>query len=236
MSSHALRQLLGALSGFGRALFKRLSLALLATVALLVAFIEIASEMLEGETLGVDRRLSLWVHGFEGPALDVVMESATALGEVWVMALLVALLAAWTAYKERVKLAVTLALVTCSCGALNTTLKLLFQRARPTLFEKITAPQSYSFPSGHAMGSIVVYAMIAFVLSRLYPALKWPVYALAAVLIALIGLSRIYLGVHWPSDVLGGFLAGGALLATTALIVRRAPEVTKTSPRHHFDA
>jgi undecaprenyl-diphosphatase len=84
----------------------------------------------------------------------------------------------------------------------------MFSRERPRLFDKIELPTDYSFPSGHAMSAVGIYGVVAAALIALYPRARRPVIAAAIALIALIGLSRIYLGVHWPSDVIGGFLGG----------------------------
>ena len=99
---------------------------------------------------------------------------------------------------------------------LNEVLKRAVHRARPEYGAKFLHGHSYSFPSGHAMGSIVAYGMLAYVLAhRAYPGRlpTWAYAAIAAVIVGLVGFSRVYLGVHYPSDVLGGFAAGGAWLA-----------------------
>jgi len=101
-------------------------------------------------------------------------------------------------------------------------LKVMFSRERPRLFDKVALPTDYSFPSGHSMTAMGIYGVIAAALIALYPAARRPVIAAAVLLIATIGLSRIYLGVHWPSDVLGGLLGGvPPLIVSVHLIHRR---------------
>jgi undecaprenyl-diphosphatase len=98
---------------------------------------------------------------------------------------------------------------------LNEVLKRAVHRTRPTYGAAYLHGHSFSFPSGHAMGSIVGYGILAYVLAhQAYPARvpRWAIYALAVVAILLVGLSRVYLGVHYPSDVVGGWAAGGAWL------------------------
>ena len=97
---------------------------------------------------------------------------------------------------------------------LNILLKNLFERSRPDLFQMVEAA-GYSFPSGHAMVSLCLYGMIAFLISRQIPRWQWrlAVVTFATVLVAAIGLSRVYLGVHYPTDVVAGYFAGGMWLA-----------------------
>lgn len=99
---------------------------------------------------------------------------------------------------------------------LNNGLKILFERPRPDMVEHLITEESFSFPSGHAMGSIILYGGLAFLINHLLSLQKNPRRILIVVtsLLALsIGLSRLYLGVHYPTDVLGGFLMGGAWLS-----------------------
>ena len=209
---------------WSQALFKRLTLTLLVAIGGLLVFIWIAEEVVEGDASEFDRMVSLWAYDISNPFTDVVMKSATTMGSIWWMTSAVALLALFTAfYKKRYRLTGMLVLVSLSSGILNAGLKLLFQRNRPDLIDKIIAPQSYSFPSGHAMNSTVIYAMIAFVLYKLYPVAKWPAIVGSVVLVLMIGFSRIYLGVHWFSDVAAGFLAGLTLLSAAAIATRHEP-------------
>jgi membrane-associated phospholipid phosphatase len=100
-------------------------------------------------------------------------------------------------------------------GLLNRGLKALFERERPEALAGVILPASWSFPSGHSMGSLVVYGMLAYVtvLSVERAAIRIAVICAATVLVVLIGMSRIYLGVHYFSDVIGGYAAGSVWLA-----------------------
>ncbi|MGX7352687.1 phospholipid phosphatase [Enterococcus canis] len=98
-------------------------------------------------------------------------------------------------------------------GVINPLIKLFFARPRPTL-EHLVVEHSFSFPSGHALGSMIFYGTLLFLLNSLIKEKAWrlPLQILLGCLIFLIGTSRIYLGVHFPSDVLAGFLLGSSWL------------------------
>jgi undecaprenyl-diphosphatase len=116
-------------------------------------------------------------------------------------------------------------LLLASVGALvlENGLKLLVRRARPDPYFGTVLPVSYSFPSGHALDSCVIYFALAALLAP-YFRRGWEralLFTLAAVLVLLIGVSRVYLGVHWPSDVVGGWAVGAAWLAVWAIVAQR---------------
>ncbi|OWR27781.1 phospholipid phosphatase [Saccharibacillus sp. O23] len=107
-------------------------------------------------------------------------------------------------------------IATGGSALLNILLKNLFRRDRPDI-HRLAEEYSYSFPSGHSMGAFALYGILAYLLWRMIRPMGWRIAALAlCVLLTLsIGLSRVYLGVHYPSDVLGGYIASGAWLALT---------------------
>jgi undecaprenyl-diphosphatase len=114
----------------------------------------------------------------------------------------------------------TYLLITCGVGALlNLGLKSYFERARPDLAEALRHASGYSFPSGHAMGSTIVFLALAYVAIRTFPKWRWRAasLALAVSMILSIASSRIYLGVHWISDVAAGITAGLVWVVTTTI-------------------
>jgi undecaprenyl-diphosphatase len=100
-------------------------------------------------------------------------------------------------------------------------LKDLVRRARPDGLIPAIRETGFSFPSGHATGSMAFYGFTAFILCRLYPRYAKAVVTIAAVIILTIGMSRLYLGVHFPSDVVGGYLVGGLWLFIGIKAVQR---------------
>lgn len=128
-------------------------------------------------------------------------------------------LIAWFSGHRLVSLAMTWSLVGLG---LSTILKYSVHRARPgTLYVTKMRIKSYSFPSGHAFGSIVLYGLLA-IMAKHYLPTPWGLIAMvgAGGLILLIGLSRIYLGAHFPTDVIGGWILGGLTLALIIILVR----------------
>jgi membrane-associated phospholipid phosphatase len=97
--------------------------------------------------------------------------------------------------------------------AFNNGTKYIFARARPDFSSVYVDPDSYSFPSGHAMISAAVYGLTAYLLSIAYPGYRIAFRIIAILLVLAVGISRMYLDAHWPSDVLAGFAAGWILVS-----------------------
>jgi membrane-associated phospholipid phosphatase len=192
---------------------------LLALGALLF-FAWIAEEMLEGDTARFDSAVTSAIHAYSSAPLTNVMKALTMLGSSLVMGPL-AILTLTVCYIRREFHALkTLAATFVGALMLEFLLKQAFQRQRPVPFFDLPTPGSFSFPSGHALFSFCFFGGIAAVLS---PRLarrgaKLALWIVAAVLIAGIGLSRIYLGVHYPSDVLAGYAVGVVWVATVKFV------------------
>jgi membrane-associated phospholipid phosphatase len=98
---------------------------------------------------------------------------------------------------------------------------LTFARPRPLLWPRLIQETSYGFPSGHALGSIVLYGFLAYLLVRRYPGQGRSIYGMAAGLIGAIGFSRLYLGVHYPTDILAGYAVGWLWLMVCVFVLQR---------------
>jgi membrane-associated phospholipid phosphatase len=105
---------------------------------------------------------------------------------------------------------------------LNQGLKLFFAKPRPQLWPAQIIETTFSFPSGHALGSLVVYGFLAYLVGNRFPKVAVWSYAIAVVLIFSIGLSRLYLGVHWPTDVIAGYGVGFLWLMTCIALLKRS--------------
>lgn len=175
-------------------------------------FVEVALEVQKGSTQPFDDSVMRFMAANRVPWLERAMVQITALGTGIVVFTIVGVAAIFLAL-TRHRYSATLLLVATLGGVLfNTLLKLSFDRPRPRIFPWITPVVSSSFPSGHAMSAAIVYATVAYLAARLmvHRWARWLMMSLALVLILLIGASRVYLGVHYPSDVLGGFVIGFA--------------------------
>lgn len=195
-----------------RRLFSRGGLTAAGVVGTCALFAKIAEDVTEHESTAFDRAASLAVHRLDSPFMDVSMRAFTAAGSFPVAALAIMGVAVLAARRRDLRAVWTLLGVAMVDEALNWLLKVSFARPRPALFHEIATLHSYSFPSGHAMAAVAIYGMLAVVLARELP--RWrrglavitPAFALA------VGLSRVFLGVHWTTDVLAGYAAGGAIL------------------------
>lgn len=181
----------------------------------LFSFSELAEEMREGEVAAFDSAVATSVTAWRG-SLDWLMVALTRSGDgTWMTLTCVVAVVALYAFRKR-REAVFVAACGIAAGLLSTSLKLAFQRARPDAAAGylVDLPSSFSFPSGHAMGSACVAGSLAIVaFAKLRSPWRWLVVAAAFLYIVGVGISRIYLGVHFASDVLGGQLASAAIVA-----------------------
>ena len=208
-----LRWLLAHVHNLYTAVGLLMSLAFLLALAGAWGFAEIAQAVAAGETQRLDDRILLWLNRHSTPLLDTLALQITAVGNGLTVAVigLIACAFLW-AMRERVGV-LLLVLAVVGGDTFNRILKDAFSRPRPELFVLETPfarPFSASFPSGHATASMVLYLVLAYLLGRLggRGAFRWLVIAVAGLLIVLIGVSRMYLGVHYPSDVLAGYVFG----------------------------
>jgi undecaprenyl-diphosphatase len=192
-----------------------LLVSLVCSASFLILFSWLSEQVFAGDTQRLDSSVRMKVHEFFSPLLTRFMEDMTFLGSIgFLTTLFVILVAVWIA-KGRKRPAVWMAIAVGGSVILDISLKLSFHRPRPIPFVGI-APQTYSFPSGHALSSFCFYGVLAGLLtariqSRAFRIIIWIV---AATLVSAIGLSRIYLGVHYPTDVIAGYIAAAAWVST----------------------
>lgn len=196
-------------------------LAFALAAAALLMIVKLGSEIAEGDTTAFDVAvLTQLRHATAGDAvwqttLRAVMLDVTALGDNATLVIVVAMVAGFLLLAHRRRLALLLIAATASGAIVTGVLKAVFDRPRPDVVAHLTTFGTASFPSGHAMNSAVTYLTLAGLVARAAPTGRLRVYLLccAAALTFVIGVSRIYLGVHWATDVLAGWIAGSGWAA-----------------------
>ncbi|MGO4193853.1 phosphatase PAP2 family protein [Rhizobium sp. YAF28] len=190
----------------------------------------LTSEVLEGETLGFDQTILLWLRQPGdlgrpiGPQWLVhAMGDITSLGGVTVLTLLTLLATAYLLLDRKTAIAVFLFLSVLSGWLASTGLKIIIARARPDVVPHLVDVNDLSFPSGHAMVSAVTYLTLGALLARTQRFRATRIFVMGAgiFLAVIIGLSRIYLGVHYPTDVLAGWGAGSLWALLCWLVSKR---------------
>jgi len=196
-----------------------MSVAALVLAVGLPLFFLIASELGAGEPMVLaDSAIGNFVSSLRTQAVDRLMIAVTSLGDGLVLVPVVLCVVVWLAYRRAFVPMIGILSATVSAAIFVPAIKFLVHRTRPLdIYEGVS---SLSFPSGHSTTNAVFYGILAYLVAHILP--RWGqaiIYAFGAVLVVLIGLSRIYLGVHWPSDVAAGLLFGLALAALYVVVL-----------------
>lgn len=191
---------------FGIFLLSGAAIAIVCTYA----FAKLAGHVQSGRTQKFDDAVMQWIAAHQYPVVEQTMLEVTALGTGVVVAMVVFVAAMFLWLNKHKHSALLLMIATFGGILLNSLLKLGFDRPRPQIFKWGTYAASSSFPSGHAMSSIIVYGTVAYLAARLQrrAASRALTLSFAALIIILICVSRLYLGVHYPSDIAAGLVIG----------------------------
>lgn len=212
-----------------------LGLAALVFLLPLLLFVGLAEDVVEYGSLSFDRPLMLWLHEHSTPGLTLAMKVITELGGLVAVPVIAIVLSGLLWRRGRRRDATLLAATVVGATLLNTVLKAVFQRARPDFWEHLVVENSYSFPSGHAMASMSIAASLAVIAWS--GRWRWAAIVLGAVYVLLVGLSRMYLGVHFPSDILAGWCVALSWLVVVLLVLElsgngaRRPWSSRRAPR-----
>lgn len=194
---------------------------------LLVLFTGLALSLHTPALIWVDHAVQTWVFALRTPTLTRIALFFTALGLTPVISPIALLAVGFLCAHHRMRASLLLVLSMLGGAGLDAVMKNWMHRLRPPA-PWLTTASGFSFPSGHAMIAVAFYGMLGYLL---IVSLGWPrrlVVPVTAVVVLLIGLSRIYLGVHYPSDVLAGFALGGAWSTLLALCTLRVPGIVTT--------
>ncbi|MFJ7753571.1 phosphatase PAP2 family protein [Peribacillus muralis] len=201
----------------------QLMIAFIVSVFALIGFSFMAFAVSANDYLKFDSEVISVVQGWESPILTGIMKFFTYIGStgsIIILSLFI-LIFLYKVLKHRLELVLFIAVMAGS-PLLNALVKLCFQRTRPDLHRLIEIG-GYSFPSGHAMNAMSLYGILTFLLWR-HIKVKWGrmlLIVMSTLMILTIGISRIYLGVHYPSDIIAGYLAGGFWIAMSIWFFQR---------------
>lgn len=182
-------------------------------------FVALADDAPEGDYLSTENQILRAMRTAADPAIGIgpvwvpeAMRDLTALGSFLVLGIVVLLVVGWLLMRGHQRTAFLVLVATVSGMLIGHGFKVMFGRERPTIVPHLTEETSLSFPSGHSMMSSVVYLTLGALIARAVPRRREKVYVVAAAVLLslLVGISRVYVGVHYPTDVLAGWAAGTA--------------------------
>lgn len=211
------QQWLGSAVSLLRKRWRPLLIAFLLYSLPVIAFVSIADEILEKEPLPGDVAVLELVHRSSSHLLDTIIPVITDAGGVVGVVILTVLAATLLVLRHRIRDAFVVVVGVSGAALLNLILKSLFQRDRPQLWERLVTENSFSFPSGHAMASSALALSIVIVCWR--TKYRWWAVATAGLYMIGIAFTRLYLGVHYPSDIVAGWSASAAWVLLVGQIV-----------------
>lgn len=187
----------------------------------LIFFGFIASQIVQNPVISFDETLRYWVYEQRSPLLSAIFIPITYMGNWQTITVLAAILLAIP--KTRGDIGLPFAVISLSSTVVYKVVKGIFERPRPELDVRLIPQGGFSFPSGHSMNCIVCFGILIYLIRRYCPNCRIAniLTVLLAILIIGIGTSRVYVGVHFPTDVLGGWSLGLAFLMGSILILEK---------------
>jgi undecaprenyl-diphosphatase len=183
-----------------------------------IIFAKLAGEVLERKPIGADLAILRTIHSWSSPLFDQIFLFFTTIGNVEYVLVAAAIILAYLLYKKQRLNALILLFGVGGAAASNVILKLIFHRDRPAFWHSLVTETGYSFPSGHAMMS----SALALCLVVLLWNTKWRLTAivLGGIVVAMVGISRLYMGVHYPTDIIAGWSVSLAWVLVVAIIAK----------------
>lgn len=200
-------------------IFFELVIGVIGTTFFISAFIDIREALFNKELLGLDEMIMNFFYLHRTPLLSNLMITVSTFG--YEIPIIAGILLFLILIKKHKKEALTFAFIVLMAPSINGILKKVIQRSRPP-FEPLVSTSSYSFPSGHAIGSLVFYMTLSYFIYHFTGSkkLSFIAFIISVLLIFVIGISRMYLGVHYPTDILAGWM-GGLIWFSCILVINR---------------
>ncbi len=223
------------------------AVAITIATASLALFTWLADEVLEQELAPMNRKILLLVHSVASPFWESLAFALSWLGSAYGLGLITLIFGSWLFLQRRFVDGSTLLITVLGSTVLTLVLKEIFQQIRPQVFPPLAIERNFSFPSGHSLGSLCLFGFLGawIVMQDARAFWRWAVAGIGGILAILIGLSRLYLGVHWPTDVLAGFLVASFWVSSCIIGQRwllayrerrqRRTRVVRTLHHHHAD-
>ncbi len=191
-------------------------------VASILLFAWLAEEVLENEYAGLNRGVLLWINGYEGDILTTLAHTLSWIGSTYGVALTALIIGVFWYREKRYIDMWTFAILLAGSAVLTQVLKASFQQIRPHVFAPLAVELSFSFPSGHSLTAFSLWGYLGLLPILVNPRrlASWVMLAAGVVVAGSIALSRLYLGVHWPTDVMAGMVSA-AFWLSACLSVRR---------------
>ena len=194
-----------------------LLLSFMAVTVLVAGFVHLTDEVIEGSTLHLDQAVLLGIHQVHSPWLDALVTSTTDIGGLIGVVILTLLAVGLLCLARKYRAVVQLLIGVGGADLMNVLLKNMFERARPDLWQWLVHESSYSFPSGHAMASSALAMSVVLILW--HTRWRWGAVAAAALYTVYVGLTRLYLGVHYPSDIIGAWIISAAWVVLASMVI-----------------
>jgi undecaprenyl-diphosphatase len=196
-----------------------------------IIFLKISGEIIEREPIYLDNSILFWIHSQATATYDHIFFVITTMGNVEFLGPFTLLVVGLFWYKKQHLNALIVFTSVAGAAIANVVLKLLFHRDRPVLWQSMIHETGYSFPSGHAMLSTALLLSLIFIAWNTKA--RWWALAGGIVLICLVGISRLYMGVHYPTDIVAGWCASSLWVSVVFAVVHRFSyrvEQTKSLP------
>lgn len=192
--------------------------AVVLAASLAVIAIKLAREVQERETLGMDKQILLAIHQHATPFLDWLALHTTNIGSPLVVAVVALCIGLYLAYKREVRRFLIIGGSMVGSAGLAFIIKSLVERPRPQLWHHLLPEKGFSFISGHATMSMTLAAAVVAILW--HTKWRWPAIIAGIIYTGWVGFSRLYLGVHYPTDILGGWVVASAWVLVVTLMIR----------------